>query len=159
MTASKKVLKAGDIMIKEPVTVQPSTTIHELARIFEENGISGAPVVDAVGRVVGVVSKSDMLRRTMDGSIVMPQSLLLDTAAGMPAELEGVGSEVVTDQIATVEDFMTEDPTTATKETPVTSVARMMTEGRIHRVIVVDGGGFPIGIITSLDLLSAFAGG
>jgi CBS domain-containing protein len=51
---------------------------------------------------------------------------------------------------------MTEDPITVSRETPLPEIARVMSEKRIHRVIVTDGENFPLGIITSLDVLGAF---
>jgi CBS domain-containing protein len=50
---------AGDIMTKEPLCAEPATTFRQLARLFEENDISGCPVVDEEGKVIGVVSKTD----------------------------------------------------------------------------------------------------
>ncbi len=55
-------LTARDVMTLEPVCVGPATTIRELARLFEENEISGAPVVNRSGRLVGVVSTTDLVR-------------------------------------------------------------------------------------------------
>ncbi len=65
-------------------------------------------------------------------------------------------SEVIPEPLVCVEDFMTEDPLMVSPEVPAAAVAKMMFEKRIHRVIVVDGERFPIGMITSLDLLGAF---
>ncbi|MGZ8402334.1 MAG: CBS domain-containing protein [Rhodoplanes sp.] len=56
-------MKAADIMATEVVTVTPESTVQEVAEILLKNRISGAPVVDPRGRVVGIVSEGDLLRR------------------------------------------------------------------------------------------------
>jgi CBS domain-containing protein len=60
------------------------------------------------------------------------------------------------ESVTTVEDLMTPDPACVGVDTPVTEIARLMAERRIHRVIVTDRVGIPVGIVTSLDLLEVF---
>lgn len=152
MTATKAHLKASDIMVEEPVCVEPSTTMRQLARLFEENEISGAPVIDAEGRLVGVVSKTDLIRKCSEGTVDIPPAYLFEALG----EESGEDEKVIPEPLVCVEDFMTEDPVTVAPATPVAYVARLMHEKRIHRIIVIDHDKFPIGIITSLDLLGAF---
>jgi CBS domain-containing protein len=134
------------------VCVERSTTIRQLARVFEENQISGAPVVDKEGRVVGVVSKTDLIRRCAEGTIDVPPAYLFE----LLGEQAGDDEQVIPEPLICVEDFMTEDPVTVVPKTPAGEVARLMVEGRFHRVVVVDDDRFPIGIITSLDLLGTY---
>jgi CBS domain-containing protein len=152
MPALRNELKARNVMVPEPVCVEPSTTMRQLARVFEENEISGAPVVDKEGRVIGVVSKTDLIRRCSEGTENAPPAYLFEVLRDQSGEDE----EVIPEALICVEDFMTEDPVTVSPETAAGEVARLMFERRIHRVVVVDDGRFPIGIITSLDLLGAF---
>lgn len=156
MTALKTDLKAKDVMNAEPVCVEPSTSIRRLARIFEENEISGAPVIDPQGRLVGIVSKTDLIRQCMEGTDEIPPAYLFEILSEQGVD-EDESSEVIPEPLACVEDFMTEDPVTVTPDTPIGRVARLMHEGRIHRVVVVDYEKYPVGIITSLDLLKAFS--
>lgn len=155
MNAVDSHLKAKDVMIPEPVCVEPSTTIRGLARVFEENEISGAPVVDQEGTVVGVVSKTDLIRRCSEGTVDVPPAYLFEA---LRDQGEGDDGEVLPEPLVCVQDFMTEDPVTVRLDTPVSQIAREMFERRIHRVIVVDAENYPLGIITSLDLLGAFPG-
>ena len=150
----KSALKARDIMTVEPVCVNPSTTVRELARVFEDNEISGAPVVDQEGRVVGVVSKTDLIRRCTEGTDELPPAYLFEVLSEQGDRDET--SEVIPEPLVCVEDFMTEDPLMVPPDVCVTTVARLMFDKRIHRVIVADDEKFPIGIITSMDLLGAF---
>ena len=156
MTVVKTELKAKDVMTPEPVCVTPSTTIRQLARLLQEHEISGAPVVDEEGRVVGVVSKTDLIGRCVEGTIEIPPAYLFEMLSEQ--EYEGGASEVPpSEPQVSVQDFMTEDPVMVAPDLSVTAVARLMFEGRIHRVIVVDDEKFPVGIITSIDLLGSFA--
>ena len=152
MTTITKHLKAEGIMVAEPVCVVPSTTIRELARVFEENEISGAPVVDPQGHLVGIVSKTDLIRRCSEGTLDVPPAYLFEAMS----EQSGEEYEHTPEPLICVQDFMTEEPVTVTAETPAGEIARLMFEGRIHRIVVIDTQRFPIGIITSMDMLGAF---
>jgi len=152
MTALTTELQAKDVMVPEPVCVEPSTTIRQLARVFQEHDISGAPVVDAQGHVVGIVSKTDLIRRCWEGTLDFPPAYLFEVVS----EQGGADADVLPEPTVCVQDFMTEDPATVAPDTPAGEVARLMSEGRFHRVVVVDRERFPVGMITSLDLLGVF---
>lgn len=146
MTMSE--VTAKDVMTPEPICVSTSTTIRQLARVLDENGISGAPVVDQQGRVIGVVSRTDLMRRCSEGTPEHPPSFLFEVIRE-----SNVNDGLAPEAILCVEDFMTTSPVTVLPETPATAVASRMFEGRIHRVIVTDKAKRPVGIITSLDML------
>jgi CBS domain-containing protein len=154
MTALKVNRKAKDIMTVEPVCVEPGTTIRELARVFEENEISGAPVVNQEGRVVGVVTKTDLIRRCSEGTNDVPPAYLFEVLSEQGSEEDS--SDIIPEPLVCVDDFMTEDPLMVDAEVSVSVVARLMYDKRVHRVIVADQDRFPIGIITSMDLLGVF---
>jgi CBS domain-containing protein len=146
--------RARDIMTAEPVCVTPSTGIRALARLLEEHEVSGAPVVDQNGRVVGVVSRTDLVRRCMEGDRDVPPAYLFEILAEQGQSEEDGGA--MPEPPVCVEDFMTEDPILVRPEVSAAAVARLMVEHRVHRVIVADSDRFPLGIITSLDALKAF---
>jgi CBS domain-containing protein len=154
MTTTKASTRARDIMTHDPISVGPATTIRALARVFEEHGISGVPVVDQEGRVIGVVSKTDLIRRCSEGTDALPPAYLFEALADQGDEGD---VEVIPEPLVCVEDFMTEDPVTVLPDESAESIARLMAERRIHRVIVVDEERFPLGIVTSLDLLAALS--
>jgi CBS domain-containing protein len=152
MTSVRTELRARDIMVPEPVCVEPSMTVRQLARVFEEHQISGAPVVDQEGRLVGIVSKTDLIRRCSEGTLDVPPAYLFEVLSEQGAD----DADVIPEPLVCVEDFMTEDPLAVRPDTPAADIARAMFEGRFHRVVVVDDQRFPVGIVTSLDLLGAF---
>ena len=145
---------AKEIMTAEPVCAEPSMTIRQLARLFEENEISGCPVVDAEGRVIGVVSKTDLIRRCSQGAPDRPPGYLFELI-GDQERLE-TDSDLVPEPLICVQDFMSEGTVTVTPETPASKIASIMYRSRVHRVVVVDEERFPVGIITSLDLLGVY---
>lgn len=151
MAVANAALKARDVMTEEPVCVDPQASIRELARLFEEHEISGAPVVNQSGQLIGIVSKTDLIRRCADGVDDMPPAYLFEILSEQ-GESEDV-SEVMPEPLICVEDFMTDDPVTVSPETPVNVIADRMSELGIHRVVVVDKEQIPVGIVTSLDLL------
>ena len=152
MTKSRLQPIAKEIMTPEPVCAKPSMTIRELARLFEEHEISGCPVVDAEGRVIGVVSKTDLIRRCTQGAPDRPPGYLFE----LIGKSEGMTSELVPEPLICVQDFMSEGTVTVSPETPASKIASIMFRSRVHRVVVVDEKRFPVGIITSLDLLGVF---
>jgi CBS domain-containing protein len=156
MNMLKHAPTANDVMTRDPVCVSPSATIRELARVFEENEISGVPVVDQQGTLVGVVSKTDLIRRCSEGTDTIPPAYLFEVLSAQTGEDEPEDSEVIPEPLICVDDFMTADPVTVTPTTPVPVIARLMHENRIHRVIVVDADNYPLGVITSLDILGVF---
>jgi CBS domain-containing protein len=109
-------------------------------------------VVDASGRLIGVVSKTDILHRALEGPVgSRPGSFFERLAEGF-----NLDTDMSPESLGTVDELMSPDPITATPEEPVVTVARRMAENGIHRVIVVDRSGGPIGIVTALDALRVF---
>jgi CBS domain-containing protein len=149
---TRSTLRVRDVMTREPICVDGSVTIRELARLFDEHEISGAPVVDSGGRLTGIVSKTDLVRRCLQGKPGFPPSFLFE----MLSEEAGEETELAPEEQVTVEEFMTPDPLTASQDEPVAALARRMAEARVHRVVVVDRERIPIGMVTSLDLLKVF---
>lgn len=145
--------KLKDVMTHDPVCVGLLTPIRELARVFHDNQISGAPVVDAEGKVVGLVSRLGLLQRCCSGEVnIQPEELngvVSENDADMDIE------EAITESFICVRDFMTENPPLVVPGMSVVTLARFMCETRHHRAVVVDENGYPLGIVTSLDLLEA----
>ncbi len=149
-TATARTVK--DVMTPDPVRIQSGTTARELARVLETNEISGVPVVDAMDRVIGVVSKTDLLHRALEGPLGSRPGTFFETFA----EGLGKGTDLDPEELGTVEEFMTSEVVTALPDDPVPAVARRMASERVHRIIVVDQQRHVLGVVTSLDLLKVF---
>jgi CBS domain-containing protein len=123
-------MQARDFMQTDVVTVTPGTLLSTVHRLFIEEEIHGAPVVDEDGRVIGIVSTLDLSRASADE--LDPDAALAMTAA----------------------DVMTPEVVAVTPETSVTDVARLMRAQHIHRVLVVRDREL-VGVVTTFDLLRA----
>ena len=139
------------LMTRNPVCVGGGTTAAELAAVLVENEISGVPVVDPLERVIGVVSRTDLLHRCVEGPAGSPRDSYLSSIA------EGFEGEFEASNLGVVSDFMNPEPVTAMSHESVADVARRMMEERVHRVIIVDDQLHLLGILTSLDMLRMVA--
>ena len=125
-------MRASDIMQTGIVTVSPELSLREFERLLTQEDIGGAPVVDAGERVIGVASKTDIVRALGD-------------------EREVLLAEVH-DSALMVADIMTERVVTASPDDDVRKVAQQMLDGQLHRVVVADEERV-VGLITTFDLL------
>lgn len=142
----------SEVMTKHVVCVPPDLGIEALTDLFLERGISGAPVVDASGRTLGVVSKTDVLRDYADrgetGEVGKPEV----QAGGIRAQLDR-GMHVQETKDATVQDVMTPLAFTLTEDASIARASALMALEGVHRVPVVAKNGKVVGILSALDVL------
>jgi predicted transcriptional regulator len=156
-SAMSKTRSVKDLMSPDIMTVADDMTTDELARYLVEREISGAPVVDSQGHLVGVVSMTDIGRSMAEPSEVeSSRSSGFYRDVGADVSLEDLGQRYVEQQAVTVRDVMTP----VIHQVPVTAsgveAARLMVDQHIHRLVVTQGKE-PVGMITSLDLLKTLA--
>lgn len=144
---------ARDIMTRNPVCVRAATTVRELAAMLDDRGVSGAPVVNDSGRLIGVVSRTDLVRRCSAGEPAAnrPPAHLLQIVFDPKAQ-----AAAGADTLIVVQDFMNTSPVTAPPTAPVAEVARLMRTHRVHRVVITDEAATPVGIVTTLDVMKVF---
>jgi len=140
-------LRVNDVMTRNPICVTAGMSAREIGELLDVNEISGAPVVNAADRLIGVVSKSDLIHRCVkelfdDGTGTMWSSWA-SRRAWDPQDLGLVG------------DFMSSDPVTATPGETIADVAARMAERHVHRVVVVDEEALVIGVLTTMDVIEA----
>lgn len=144
-------MRAHQIMTKYVTTVTPHTPIRDAANIMLRCHLSGVPVVDDDGALVGIVSEGDFLRRKEIGTGRKRSSLLQFFAgAGKLAE------EFIHEQGRKVEDVMTRDPITVNEQTPLSELVQLMETRGIKRLPVMSGKVL-VGIVTRSNLLQAVA--
>ena len=152
-----KTRQVKDLMSPDIMTVADDMTTDELARYLIEREISGAPVVDNQGHLIGVVSMTDIGRNVAEPSDVESSEssgFYRDIAADFT--LEDLGQRYVEERAVTVRDVMTPVIHQVAVTASVADAARLMVDQHIHR-LVVTAGKEPVGIITSLDLLKTVA--
>ena len=153
-----KTRNVRDLMNPDIMTVADDMTTNELARYLVEREISGAPVVDSEGHLIGVVSMTDIGRNMAepsDDESSRGSNFYGDIAADLT--LEDLGQRYVEERVVTVRDVMTPVVHNVPVTASVAEAARIMVDQHIHRLIVTQGKQ-PVGIITSLDLLKVVAG-
>jgi len=133
--------RAKDVMTTHVVAVRSDASYREMAKALRTNRVSGLPVVDAEGTVVGVVSQTDLLTK---GST--------DTRRGWPTRRKHVATAELT-----AADLMTRPAVTTSPDELVPSVARLMSARRLRRVPVIDSQGRLVGIVCRSDVLSVFS--
>lgn len=142
---------ARDVMTQDVITVQPDTPIRELAQIFLTHGISGVPVVDLDGKVLGIATESDLIFHSKRLKVptvltILDSFIFLDSPEKMEKELRKIAA-------ASVSDVYSSPPLTITPDTPLDEIASLMTEKQVHTLPVLDETGKMIGIIGKKDII------
>lgn len=122
-------LYASDVMIKDVITVSESTPLKEVTRMFSEKKITGAPVVNDKGELAGVISETDIIRKTTSIGAWSP---------------------------STAGQIMTKPAVIVAPDETLQRVCEMMYNRRIHRVVVAEGAQIR-GILTTMDILRVIA--
>ena len=145
-------MRAMDVMTTDVITVDPDMTVQGVASLLAERGISGAPVVDAHGKLVGIISEGDLLHRAEIGTAHRHRdrrrSWWLDHFAS------DLAREYVKSHGRTVRDIMTHDVVSVTEDTDLANVAALLEAKRIKRVPVMRDDEV-VGIISRANIVRA----
>ena len=144
-------MKAKDIMTSPVISVEPDASVLQAVRIMLQRRMSGLPVVDREGRLIGIVTEGDFLRRAETGT-QRRRARWLEFLLG-PGRL---ADEYTQSHGRKVSEIMTRDPQTVTEDTPLEDVVRLMEKKQIKRVPVVRGQ-HVVGIVSRANLLHALA--
>jgi IMP dehydrogenase len=129
-----EIRKVGDVMTPNPVSISEAASLAEAANLLDSRKISGLPVVDATGALVGVLSQIDVIKAQANPHL---HGNWMGLAVG----------ELMTRPALTI-------PATAGLD----EAARLMGERRVHRLVVTDAAATPIGIISASDLVRSWLG-
>lgn len=136
MTTPRPALAVGDAMTRDPIVLRSDDPLQDAARVLDEGHISGAPVVDAHGSLVGVLSRTDLLH-------ARATERLWERWPGLR-----------------VRHLMHWPAITVLATTSLDDAAAVMERERVHRLIVVEPGrDRPIGVLSTTDLVHAMVGG
>jgi CBS domain-containing protein len=135
MTTAAGAPTVADLMALDLIVVRANATLEEAAELMDRHRISGLPVVDATGGLVGVLSQTDLMRAR--------------STEFLWANWPGLA----------VRHLMTAPPITATRSTPLALAAARMERNRVHRLVVVadDDERVPIGIVSMTDVIHDIA--
>ena len=144
-----------DIMTTDPILVTPNTPLQEAISILAEKKISGLPVVDETGKLVGVISESDLMWQE-SGIETPPYIMFLDSVIYLknPARYN---KEIHKALGQTVAEVMSDRPVTIQANQSVPEAARIMHDKKVRRLPVVDEEFKVIGIVTQGDVIKMMA--
>jgi CBS domain-containing protein len=160
MVKDSKGFMAADFMQRDVVTVAPDDTLREALALMTENHVTGLPVMNGDSRCVGLITSSDILNYEQEhaddadkGEMVQlfdPESQQWETVALSAFGLENFGD-------VRVKEVMTRELIWVERNASLKSIARRMSEDRVHRVLVMDGKANLYGIISAVDVVSVVA--
>jgi CBS domain-containing protein len=146
-------MKARDVMVSPAITVKPSASVRDVAKIFSARRISAVPVVDEQGKLIGIVSEGDLMHRAEAGT-ERKRSWWLQGLTGD----ETLAAEYVKAHAHKVADVMTRRVITASPDSPLHEIASLLENNSIKRVPIVKDGQV-VGIVSRANLIQAVASG
>jgi CBS domain-containing protein len=136
MNATGYEFLAADLMTIEPVVIAVDAPIEEAQRLLLDYEVTGLPVVDSSGTLVGVISQTDFMH-------------LSDPEVGTLIRHKPTGIKVG--------EVMSRPAVTVVLSTPLREAARTMMDERVHRLVVVDDRQRPIGVLSAMDFVKLYA--
>jgi CBS domain-containing protein len=144
-------LTAADVMTTEVFSVPPEAPIHDVAKLMYTKRIGGVPVIDAAKRVIGMISKGDLIRHAqVVGERRRPWWVATFTSTSALAH------DYIKTHARIARDVMTQGAITVSATATLAEIAKVLEQHRIKRVPVVEDGEV-IGMVTRVDLLQALA--
>jgi CBS domain-containing protein len=144
-------MRAHQIMTRPVITVTPETTIVEAASTMLQRHLSGLPIVDAAGKLVGIVSESDFIRRGEIGT-ERKRGRFLPFILG-PGQ---AATDFVHEHGRKIAEIMTREPLTISEDTPLEEIVELMEKRNVKRLPVMRGDQI-VGIVSRANLLRAVA--
>ena len=144
-------MRAADVMVRNVVTVRPETAVPEAAKLLVDHDVSALPVVDAEGRVVGMLSEADLMRREEIGTEKRRRWWLEAVTPGAT-----LAEEYAKSHGKTVEELMSREVISATEDTTLADIASLFEKHSIKRVPIITDGKL-VGIVSRANLVQAVA--
>jgi CBS-domain-containing membrane protein len=144
-------MNAMDVMVRDVLTVKPDTSVVQAARLLVENDISALPVVDDEGRMVGIISEADLMRREEIGTEKRRPWWL---EAMTPATT--LANEFAKSHGKCVGDLMSRQVVSASEDTPLAEIAAILERHQIKRVPITKDGKV-IGVVSRANIVQALA--
>lgn len=147
-----RMLRARDVMTTRIISVGTRCTVGEVADVLSVHGVSAVPVVEEDGRLVGIVSEGDLVRRAEIGTTARPRSWWINLFRNGAA----LAAEYTRGHSTRIADVMTRDVDTVAEDTPLAEIAGLLEEKRIKRIPVMRSGRI-VGIVSRANLVRALA--
>lgn len=145
----------AEVMTANPITVEAQTPLNEALKIMAEKKISGLPVVDGEGKLIGVLSETDLMWQET-GVEPRPYIMILDSIIYLQNPLR-YEKEIHKALGQTVGEVMSEKPIATSPEKPLREAARLMHDKKVSRLPAIDSEGKVVGILTRGDIIRNMA--
>lgn len=143
-----------DIMTEKVIAVTKDTTISELSKILIKNKISGVPVIDDEGKLIGMVTDADIITEDMEPIFPIYFDPLIISYAFIE-NFEKYRKDIKEYLETPIEEIMTRRVKSVKRETPVSEAAKIMVRDKVNRIPVVDEYNKVIGIVARADILKS----
>jgi len=150
-TQSAATTPISTIMSRNVTSVRSGTSLDVLAELLLARGLSRVPVLDVNGRLIGIVSKTDLVKQTHEAGDTLEESPL-------DASLADVRGLHVHGEGATVDDLMSQPVTAVGESTSIQRAAQLMVGSQVHGLPVVTGSGELTGFVSTMDILAWLSG-
>lgn len=145
-------LQARHIMTTQVITISPQASVSDLADLLKKERISGVPVVNDAGKLVGVATQSDLIDRARKFDLphvitILDAHIFLETPGHFKKKLEKLLA-------SSVADIMSAETVTISPDLPMDEIASLMAEKKIHTIPVVEDNKL-VGIIGKIDIVRA----
>jgi CBS domain-containing protein len=144
-------MRAIDVMVRDVETVHPDTNVGDAIKLMSEHDVSALPVVDAAGKLVGVLSEADLIHRVEIGT-EKHRPWWVEAITGAST----LATEFAKSHCKKVGEVMTSGAITVSDDTPLSEIAVLFERKRINRVPVVKDGKL-VGIVSRSNLIQALA--
>lgn len=145
----------ADVMSREPIVVRSETALNEAIQILAERRISGLPVVDDAGLLVGIISETDLMWQETG---VTPPAYIMFLDSVIYLQNPGTYERDLHKALGqTVGEVMSKNPITISSDKSLKEAAKVMHDKKVHRLPVLDSEGQVIGILTRGDIVRAMA--
>jgi CBS domain-containing protein len=137
-----------ELMTKNVITISPEASLKEAGELFKEKRVSGLPVMDEAGKVVGIVTITDMMR-------ILSQIYALKESEKAHEDIKLSGMYEEEKAKAKVKNIMSKSVTVLGEESPIEEVMRLMFNDNIHTIPITNSQGKLVGVIGRRDMVCA----
>jgi CBS domain-containing protein len=145
----------AEIMDTDPVAVRPEDPVETVVHAMHDNELTGVPVIDAGGVVVGIITDDDLLLYDQEEDVEPPPSLQIMGGVIYLGSVKHWEERIRKSLAGTAADLMTADPVTVGADATAREAGRLIAEHKHNRLPVVDDAGRLLGIVTRVDVLEA----
>lgn len=146
---------AAEIMDTDVPTVTPEDDARTAVELLAKRDLAAVPVIDADGRVAGIVSESDLILADEESDLHLPNMLNIMGGVVFVGSMKGFEHRLDKAFATKVSELMTADPITVEGSQSAAEVAKLIADHHHNHLPVVDGDGKLLGLVTRADALAA----